>query len=129
MTRDASGVPTPDDATDPVICDKLTQRSRKGGKARMAAMSPEERWALSQSAADAHWGPHRAALAAQGKTPRPSAAPIAPDVLAYWKDVIRAEQPDRVWTSAMQFKRAAIKRARQEQARMLLEAAKNRGAE
>lgn len=90
----------------------------------MAALSPDEHSALSTRASDARWAAHRAELAAQGKAPRAATPPMPPAPLAYWKDVVKSEQPDRVWTSAMQLKRAAIKRAKQEAARLTVEHAK-----
>lgn len=93
----------------------------------MAALSADERAALSTRGSDARWAAHRAELAAQGKAPQPQAPPMPPTVLAYWRDVVRAEQPGRVWKSAMELKRAAIKRAKQEAARLTVEHAKREG--
>lgn len=114
--------------TDPATCDTGAQDyTRRGGQARVAALTPDEHSALGTRGSDVRWAAHRAELAAQGKTPRQTPAPMPPAALAYWKDVVRAEQPDRVFKSAMELKRAAIKRAKQEAARLTVEHAKREG--
>ncbi|WP_454119258.1 hypothetical protein [Microbacterium lacticum] len=113
---------------DPATCETAAQDyTRRGGQARVAALTPDEHSALGTRGSDARWAAHRAELAAQGKKPRQTPAPMPPAVLAYWKDVVKAEQPDRVWKSAMELKRAAIKRAKQEAARLTVEHAKRGG--
>lgn len=113
---------------DPATCETAAkEHTRRGGQARMAALTPDEHSALSTRGSDARWAAHRAELAAQGKKPRQTPAPMPPAALAYWKDVVKAEQPDRVWKSAMELKRAAIKRAKQEAARLTVEHAKRGG--
>ena len=106
---------------------QAAEHTRRGGRARMAALSADERAALSTRGSDARWAAHRAELAAQGKAPRQTPAPMPPAALAYWKDVVRAEQPDRVFTSAMELKRAAIKRAKHEAIRLAVEHAERGG--
>jgi hypothetical protein len=106
-------------------------RGSLGGAARAASQTPEERSEAGRRAVNARWARYRAEREARGDTAtkRPPSTPHDPEMLDYWRGVVREEQPDRVWTSAQELKRAAISRAKQEQARMILDAAKNRGAE
>lgn len=113
---------------DPATCGTDAQDyTRRGGQARMAALSPDEHSALSTRASDARWAAHRAELAAQGKKPQSTPAPMPPDALAFWKGVVKAEQPNRVFSSAMELKRAAIKRAKHEAIRLAVEHAERGG--
>lgn len=106
-------------------------RSVLGGIGRAASQTPAERSEAGRRAVNARWAKYRADREARGEEPtkRPSPSPHDAEVLDYWRNVVREEQPDRVWTSAQELKRAALSRANQEVARVTLDAAKNRGAE
>ena len=111
--------------------DVARARSSLGGIARAASQSPEERSEAARKAVNARWAKHRAERQAEGvpATKKPPVTPIDDSALEFWRQIVLAEQPDRVWTSAQQLKRAAISRARQDVARATLAAARNRGAE
>ena len=113
--------------------DVARARASLGGTTRAARQTPEERQALARAGGLASAAKKRAAREAAGaatvKPPAPPSPPIGADALDYWRKLVLAEQPDRVWSSSQELKRAAISRARQDVARASLEAAKNRGAE
>ena len=102
-------------------------RAVLGGNARAASQTSEQRSALGRLGAAAREEKRRAN--GDEPTKRRAATTHDPEMLDYWRGIVKEEQPDREWTSAQELKRAAITRAKQELARMTLDAAKGRGAE
>lgn len=128
MTRNASGVPSRGDEhaqekrtkrpykIDPEVA---RERARKGGLARAAKLSEREHSEAMKQVRAARTAKDEAA----GHTPKRRAGePALPtEVLLFWKDVVRAEQPDREWKRPMELTRAAIRRLKQETDRITLE--------
>lgn len=115
-------------------------RARLAGIESARKASPEERRARASAGgkATAQKARERRAAELEAQTgervdPDSLRKPAKPEpsarALEYWLGVVDREQPDREWTSAEERRSAALLRAKQEAARIELNAARDRAAE
>lgn len=138
MTRNASGVPTPDPiSSDPSECvkphvdqrEKMRALGRIGGVARAANLTEEEMRTQMRRVRAVRTAKDNARREAEGLPPRiPTPKPLSDDEMTFWLGVAEERYPDREYANRMQKRRLATRLAREDAARAAEAAFRNGGS-